>query len=810
LFLPICLLCGENVHLQYRLCAVFAQNSTFAKMRRYPLFILVLVLVSLVACHTTKYVPKDQYLLRKVKIKTDRAEIKGGDLSIYLNQVPNERFLGLMDMNLAIYNLSGQDTSKWINRTLRNIGEAPVIFDEAKNERSAVTLQNLLVNQGYYHAEVTKEVRFRKRFAYVTLNVRGNMPYTIRRYSFQPTKDTIGSIIQKAVQGSPVRAGMLLSSDKLEEERTRLVEILQRQGYYDMQRDYFSMSVDSTLGTNQADVVLEMKPYYRDTLGLSASRKAKMDFSHPVYRIRHIYFMLDVPMSSFAKTPGSDGSSNLALALANYDTLVSGAYRTIYQQKPFISPDALIDNCRILPGEIYDANTVERTYSRMSSLQYMKFINIRFAPDPTVMEGERPLDCYIVLTRNDVQGLGFDVEGTNTAGDLGIAGNINYTHRNLLNGSELFQAKIRGAYEALSTSLGNKYTELGAELNLTLPEFKMLFLKNTFKRNVDATTELTTTYQVMSRPEFERTVASVGMRYNWSRTNLRQTIDLFDLSYVYLPWVDASFKATYLNDSSYLKYSYEDHFILRTAYSFSYSSVPFGTTNRTYYTWKGSIESAGNALWLGYRLAGAPKDENGFYKIGNINFSQYIRGELEYARSKRLNSRSRIAYRAGLGLGYPFGNSDILPFEKRFYSGGANSVRGWSVRTLGPGSYNSGGTRINFMNQSGDVKLDLSLEYRGTLFWVVEGALFADAGNIWTLRYYDEQPGGQFRFDSFYKQMAGSVGAGIRFAFDFFLIRADLGMKVYDPSSTLSDHWRIKSIDNWDDFALHIAVGYPF
>jgi outer membrane translocation and assembly module TamA len=373
----------------------------------------------------------------------------------------------------------------------------------------------------------------------------------------------------------------------------------------------------------------------------------------------------------------------------------------------------------------------------------------------------------------------------------------------------MFQTKFRGAYEAISTQTSN-YIELGGEVNLTLPEFKAPFLKTSFKQRVDATTEFRTTYQVMSRPEFERTIASMGVRYNWSHQKLRQTFDLFDLSYTYMPWVSHDFDSIYLNPTSYLKYSYEDHFILRSGYTFSYSSVPFGSVSRDYYTWKGSFESAGNLLYAGYALAGAPKDGNGFYKIGKINFSQYLRGELEYAKSVMLDSRSRLAYRIGMGLAYPYGNSNILPFEKRFYSGGANSVRGWSVRTLGPGSYHNPGNTINFMNQSGDMKLDLSLEYRGTLFSVVEGALFADAGNVWTLKYYSEQPGGQFKFNTFYKQLAGSVGAGIRLAFDYFLIRLDAGMKVYDPADNQTDHWRIRHIDDWNDFALHFAVGYPF
>jgi outer membrane protein assembly factor BamA len=779
-------------------------------MRKTFLLFLPLALFFLVACNTMKYVPKDEYLLQKVRIISEKGLMNSSELSIYLHQVPNERFLNFLNMNLFFYNLSGADTSKWVNRMFRKLGEAPVIYDAGKNERSRITIENLMVNKGYFNADVQKDVKFRKRKAYVTLKVKGNTPYTIKHYDFIPTKDSISLLIQKAVQSSPIRPGILLSSEKLDEERTRLVHLLQQKGYYALQKDYFSFNVDTTLGTNQANVSLVLKSYLPDTTVTKIPQKELLNFSHPVYRIRNVYFMLDVPMSNFTRNPSSESGNTgeAVFSVADFDTLTNGAYRTVYRGKPFIAPEALIKNCRIVPGELYDMKTVERTYSRLSSLQYMKYINIRFSDGRADTSSEHPLDCYIVLTQNLKQGIGFDLEGTNTAGDFGVAGNMNYTHRNLLNGSELFEVKVRGAYEAL-TSFQNDYTELGGELNLTLPEFRMPFLSAQFKQGVDATTEFTTSYQLMSRPEFERTVASMGVSYNWSRNNLRQTIDLFDLSYVYMPWVDSTFQADYLTNTSYLKYSYEDHFILRTAYSFSYSSAPFGTTSRTYHTWKGSFEAAGNALYAIYTLAGAKKDD-GIYKIGNIGFSQYVKGEMEYVKNLTLTSRSRIAYRAGIGLAYPYGNSTILPFEKRFYSGGANSVRGWSVRTLGPGSYDSGSSTIDFMNQSGDMKLDLSMEYRGMLFWVLEGALFADAGNIWTLREYSGQPGGQFRFDSFYKQLAGSVGAGVRLVFPYFLIRVDCGMKVYDPSSTLTDHWRIRSIDNWDDFALHFAVGYPF
>jgi outer membrane protein assembly factor BamA len=780
-------------------------------MRRPILLLSLLTLFLLSACNTFKYVPKDQYLLHSVKLVQKDMLPSDVNYNIYLHQVPNERFLNILDMNLAIYNLSGRDTSKWINRMLRKIGEEPVIFDPAKNERSRLTLENLMVNQGYFNAIVQEDVQFKKRRAYVTISMNGNSPYTINKFEFVSDGDSLDRCVEKAMNSTDIHSGMLLSSEKLDEERSRLVKILQEKGYYAIQKDNFYFRVDSTLGNSTANVSLMLKSLLPDTIINPTTGVLLKDFSHSVYRFRNVYFMLDVDMASFNRqsASGANAGGSSIFNLSGYDTLTTNGYKTVYKDKPFISPNALIANCRIMPGQIFDVNTVNRTYARLNTLQYMKYVNIRFAEVPSDVTDERYLDCYIVLSQNPLQAMGFDVEGTNTAGDFGIAGNVSYTHRNLFNGSEMFQTKIRGAYEAVSVKSSN-YIEMGGEINLTLPEFKAPFLKSSFKQKVDATTEFRTAVQLMSRYEFDRTVASMGMRYNWSQQKLSQSFDLLDLSYTYMSRVLPDFGNKYLNDSSYLKYSYQDHFILRSAYSFSYSSVPFGSVSRDYHTWKGSFESAGNLLYAGYALAGAAKDANGFYKIGNINFSQYVRGELEYAKSVTLDSRSRLAYRAGIGLAYPYGNSTILPFEKRFYSGGANSIRGWGVRTLGPGSYSNPGTRINFMNQSGDMKLDLSVEYRGTLFWVVEGALFADAGNIWTLNYYSGQPGGQFKLNSFYKQIASSVGAGIRLAFDYFLIRVDAGMKVYDPSASLSDHWRIRNIDNWDDFALHFAVGYPF
>lgn len=785
-------------------------TSVLKFMSRNILFAFVLLIV-FSSCNSLKYVPESKLLLNKVIINTDNSYPSKSEIRRYVRQEPNERFLDIVNLNLFWYNLSGRDSTKWINRTLKNIGDPPVIFDPVMAARSLVAMKSYMISKGFYNSTVDTIIQVKKGKANVIYDIKTNLPYTIRKYFFNADKDSIGKIINTEISNSDIKPGSLLDSDNLNEERTRLVKVLQRNGYYAINNDYFSFSIDSMLGENLADVELILKPFiYRGRSDIDET--AVNESFHPVFKINRVYFMLDVPMSSFVRNtsiePDRIGTGG-SFEVSDYDTLNIGQYYFIYRDKPFIDPEALIQNCKILPDQLYDVNAVQRTYTKLNSLEIMKYVNIRFIENAADSTNIRQLDGYVVLTPNLKQSFAFEVEGTNTAGDLGVAGNAGFTHRNFLNGAEVLQVKLHGAYEALSTSFRSDYIEYGGEMGLTFPDFKMPFFTSAVKSKIDAKTELNISYQNMSRPEFIRKVASGAMRYNWTKNTYRHTLDLLDLSYIYMPWVDSTFQANYLTSNSYLRYSYENHFILRSAYSFSYSSVPPGTTNRTYFTWRGSFESAGNSLYGLYSLLGASKDE-GSYKIGNISFAQYLKGEAEYSRSIVLNSRNRFAFRTGVGIAYPYGNSKILPFEKRFFSGGANSVRGWSVRTLGPGSYKSVTNGIDFMNQSGDIKLDLGFEYRSILFWKLESALFADMGNIWTIREYSGQPGGLFNPLTFYKEMAGSLGLGIRIDFGFFLARFDVGMKVYDPAMTGNDKWRIKSIDNTDDFAFHLAFGYPF
>ncbi len=359
------------------------------------------------------------------------------------------------------------------------------------------------------------------------------------------------------------------------------------------------------------------------------------------------------------------------------------------------------------------------------------------------------------------------------------------------------------------------------ETGITFPDFKFPFLSQGFRRAAQATSEIRLMYDSQDRPEFHRRVVTAAWRYRWNRLSMKRQHkgDLLDLNYVFMPWISDTFRKLYLEDpeskNAILKYNYENLFIMKWGYSFTYSSRPINAVTNNYgtdaYMIRISAESSGNLLYGMSNLFKARPNKENQYTLFNIAYAQYFKGDFDFSKSFRLDDKNSLALHFGLGVAYPYGNSTILPYEKRYFSGGANSVRGWSVRGLGPGRFNGSDGRIDFINQTGDMKLDMNAEYRTHLFWKIHGAVFIDAGNIWTLRNYAEQPGGQFKFDTFWRQIAVAYGLGFRLNFDYFILRLDGGMKAVHPAYTDSKrHFPIIHPNFNRDFTLHFAVGLPF
>lgn len=721
----------------------------------------------LVGCSASRLVPDGQYMLDKVKIKTDSKDLTADKLEPYVRQKGNSKWFSLLKVPLGTYALSGRDTTKWINKQLRNIGEEPVLFDSAQADRTCYDIESAARNVGFIHAKAEYDVvRAKGKKVNVVYNLTTGQRFTLSSVKFDIHDDSVAAFLDgRQKKWNVLKEGMAFNTNTLDTERKRITSLLNDNGFFKFHKDFIRYTADTVSGGTGIDLTLHLLKY-------KANDKAEPT-NHVRYTVGDVTF-----------TPGG-GDVKIPLRRSVLD-----------------------ENTPIASGKWFRASDLQRTYNNFGRLPIVKYTSIKFTERPQ----QDTIDCNISISSNKINSLSFQPEGTNTAGDLGAAASLTYENRNIFRGAETFSVKLRGAFEAITGLEGYQnqdYEEYSLEGKLLFPRFLLPFVPDSYRRRSTASSELSASYNMQNRPEFHRRVFSAGWRYKWSnaRKNKQYSIDLLDLNYIYMPWISATFKREYLDDTtnrnSILRYNYEDLFIMKLGFGMS-------ATHKNEAI-KINVETAGNLLDAVSSVAKAKKNDSGQNTLFNIAYAQYVKGDFDYTRLFHFDNHNALALHFGLGVAYPYGNSRILPFEKRYFSGGANSVRGWSVRGLGPGRFKGSDGRIDFINQTGDLKLDMNAELRSYLFWKFYGAFFVDAGNIWTLREYSEQEGGQFKFNSFYKEIAVAYGIGLRLNFDFFILRFDMGMKAINPAYTSrEEHYAVFHPDFSRDFAFHFAVGLPF
>ena len=641
----------------------------------------------------------------------------------------------------------------------------PVIYDTLQARLSCQDLMTAMQNEGYMNADVSLYTETKGKKLKATYLLHPGQPFLIGKVNYNIQDEGIQQLLHlDQTDNQQIKPGMRFTVETLDNERKRIAGLLSDNGYFRFNKDFIHFTADTVMGRKNIALTLQLRKYK------SNSNSPEVD--HTRYLIRDVLFQ-------------SNDSDRIHLR-----------------------KQVLLNATAIKAGRPYDASALQRTYNNFARLQAVKYTNIKFAEVPDT----NLLDCHIQISTNKPSTISFQPEGTNTAGDLGAAASITYTNRNLFHGSEQLSIEFRGAYEAITGLEGyqdQNYTEFSVETKLVFPRFLAPFLSKSFRRRQTASSEWAVSWNFQNRPEFHRRVFSSAWRYRWSepKHHLNYRFDLLDLNYVYMPWISSTFKRDYLdnaeNRNAILRYNYEDIFIMKAGFTVSYTDGVDAV--------RANFESAGNLLNGVSKGFGFKTNSQGQHTLFNIAYAQYVKLDFDYTHLFQFDKRNALALHAGLGVAYPYGNSTVLPFEKRYFSGGANSVRGWSVRELGPGKFKGTDGRIDFINQTGDVKLDLNAEYRSSLFWKLQGALFIDAGNIWTLRNYAEQPGGQFKFTEFYKQIAASYGMGLRLNFDYFILRFDMGMKAINPAyESEKEHWSIFHPKLSRDFDFHFAVGLPF
>lgn len=764
---------------------------------------LAALLVSVLAgCSSARFLKADEYLLNDVKVRSDDKNVPVGVLGGYVRQHPNAKWFSLFKVPLGIYCMSGTDSTRRVNRFVRRLGEPPVVFDTLATERTRTDIAAAVQNLGYLRAEVDTIVRRTRHKADLTYQIRPQQLYRVQTYRQQIDDPTLDSLYASTASHSLIQEGMAFDINVLDRERSRLNSLFRNSGYYHFTKSLIHFDADTALGGHQVELTLRIPRYQpagSDTLQ-----------QHPRYYIGNINYLIDM------------SREELERQREQVDSLDLGRHRFYFDRKLRLRPSLLMQKTNLQPDQLYDDEKAEATYVNLAALSATMNASVNMVPHATAPD---TLDADLTVRLGKRQSLAVELEGTNSAGDLGAALSTSYQNRNAFRRSELFSVKLRGAFEAIKGLEGysdQNYIEYSIEADLNFPEFKFPFLHRSFRQSIKAQSIASLMYDSQDRPEFHRRVLTAAWRYRWNRFNRQRQhrVDLIDLNYVFMPWISETFRREYLMDNSsrnaVVRYNYENLFIMRTGYTFQYTSVEPTSQSATYgqdaYSIRLGVETAGNLLNAFSHMLGADvSSSKDVYTLFNIAYAQYCKFDFDFAKSFRFDARNSLALHMALGVAFPYGNSKVLPYEKRYFSGGANSVRGWSVRGLGPGGFAGSDGRVDFIRQTGDMKLDLNMEYRTHLFWKIDGAAFVDAGNIWTLRNYEEQPGGQFRFDTFWKQIAVAYGLGIRLNFNYFILRLDAGMKAVNPAyETTRQHFPIIHPGLKRDLAVHFAVGLPF
>ena len=764
--------------------------------RLFSLIQAVVALLCIASCSTTKYVADGDYLLDDIDLKCDNPDIDAADLYDYVIQHPNTPGTFFNKTSLRFYSLSGRDTSKWINKLIRRFGEPPVIYSEENTQLSAKEIKSQLFNMGYFTADVNYDVKKKGKKASVVYDVKAGDPYKIRNVDEAIDGGLIDDILHSKnfISDDKVKVGAIYNAEKIDSRVGDIVTFVRNQGYYNFTKENLYYSVDSTLGSHEVDLKLNL---HVDTSKVG----------HPLTRYR---------MSKVMVMVGNQRGFTGKFDTTQYKrlTIVSPEGRR------FLRPSTIYNNTFVREGRLFSEMLHDRTFSALSGLSAVQTANVTYSPD-TAPES---LIANISVTPAKPYYIQWGIDNTNTAGDLGVETYVTYQDKNIFKGSEIWRIRLGGAYEmvrgALEKGLDSKnFFEFSINSSLAFPRVLSPIFNESYAAKKGKTI-FSTGFVWQNRPEFKKRYLTFDWKYMWTtrRNRYSHTLDLYNITYTIVPWILPDFQTKYLDVSTnaLLKQNYTSQFITRTSYTFSYSSS--SATASSLMKAKKSVKSSSNFSFMIdmsgtlpsalVRLFDSPKNEDGYYEIMGVPFSQYARFDIDYSRTFRLGIHQSLALHAGAGIASPYGNSDQIPYERRYFAGGPNSVRGWSTRELGPGRYvRNDSVSADFFNQTGDIKLLAQAELRFHTEGIFEYAIFVDAGNIWTIKDYKNQPGGKIVMDDLMKDLATSVGAGVRLDLSFILVRLDLGLKGYDPSTR---EWNIASPKLKRDLALHFAIGYPF
>ena len=793
-------------------------------MRRWLYIVCCVALgLTLSACNVTRLIPSDTYLLQRVKIEEDksapRAErVKSEEVTKYLRQKPNKHFLGT-DFYAWVYLMADPERDNWWNNLKRKMGEEPVLFNMRDTERSASNLKLYLDSRGYYSSKVDYKVdtTYRRKRAKVAYSLKQGKPYHISSISYDFKDQFLEPIILPDTVNTLLHKGDIFDISVLEAERERIALYLKDRGYYNFSVNNVEYLADTLSGDNKVGVKVIIK---QNLTGYNARGEAIYD-NNVVYRLRNIDIIPHYN-AAVAKSETNYFERFDSIEFRGLNILFSG-------KQPTVRPKVLRGSIPLYPNYLYNYSQVSRTYANLMAMGYFKSARINFEEvsndlkqnlitlvgvdgkdknAPINYTRERYLDCNIYCTPALQQGIKAELEASTTSSFYGLKAVVGYQNRNIFRGAEMLEVTGTAGYEYMKAPNSKKRhaMEFGVAAGLSFPRF--LLANYALSNNILVPkTKFEVSYNYQDRPYYQRGLSSISWIYSWrNRTNSSFVVRPIGINLVDVSYIDQNYFNSLQNQ--YLKHSFQSQLIVAISGSYvlnkQYKSAP---NNQT--TLRANCELSGNLLNGLVHLFSKPAEGENYYKFLGIRYSQYARADINASHKIMFGKVTALAARLYAGVAYAYGNSDAVPFDRLFYAGGSNSIRGWAPRTLGSGS-SPAPTNVVYPTQFGDMKLEANLEFRFPIWDMFHGATFLDLGNIWYIgregvSYPDSSV---FHFNSFYKQLAFNTGIGLRLDIKFAILRLDWGIQLHNPNNPEGQRW----IHNfkWRNTSLNFGVGYPF
>ncbi len=761
-----------------------------------PRFFIWMGLLStvLASCHESKYLTANQtlYTANKTQIKSSVPMTKkeqkkwGKDMQGYLRPKLNSAILGVR-LKLWLYNIAGTTTKKkgfkhWLKYKL---GEPPVLSSSAILQNNGQVLQSHLENKGFFHDTVIVTTVVKDKHLTATYTGQVGPRYTIGKINYPDDSDLVSNRIDSMQRSSLLKKGDFYDLETIKQERVRIDSRLKNRGFYYFNPDYLIVDLDTAVGNHKVDMFMRLKEEMPDPA-------------------RGVYHIDTITAYVASANKGDTGRRNVYVTPEGYHIIDPAQY---------LRPSVFSRTLLIKPNDIYRENDHNTSLSRLVSLGVFQFVKARFEPASSA-DTNNKLNLYYYLTPAQKKQLRFEVTAlTRDDNTTGTELAINWRHRNLFRGGELFNIRLYGGLEGQSVSQTQKSLtrRSGVDASLTIPTIVSPFNLNTSSKFVPRT-KIEADYDIYQNASlYTLTSSRISYGYQFKNTVTTENgITVLGITYVRPSNITDSFQLD-INKNKNLYFAIEPQFIIGPSWNFNYNSkLDPRNARKTSNTWfNANVDFSNNLLGL---FSGANVNKTGVQKeIFGVPFAQYMRFEADYRHYLNFSQYNMLAFRADAGVGISYGNSTSLPYAKAFFAGGTNDIRAFRARALGPGHYYGGDPNANAFlpDQPGDVKLEGNIEYRAKLFGLVRWAIFTDFGNVWTLRSDTSRPGSQFS-SSFLNDFAVGAGTGLRFDLTILVLRVDIAVPLRTPWKPDGSKWNFKSATDISDMVLNLAIGYPF